>query len=455
MEGRCVRSFSVLVINSTCVSLSWSLSDNTLVPMYMVVQWSLQRQQGYDPHRGRSSDTWARLPYTERPIYLIGNFLGSEDSGFQLYPVFADGEGEPMYAKATRADLAAYMMLMIISFLSFVLLVTLILSQNQMRKMVWKEVPNPNQCSWAKGLDFKKADTFDLLFRPPEGLSTWPLLLPSENISKVAILDQTDLSAMNTALAQAHCVPLTSDPAPAFSIPLSPEFDTDVDLALPNESEVLLRGASLALNLNTGFSPRIDELLLPDQTSGSNDSSTQSSVTYATVLPSGLKQDGSGSSSSDEGNFSANNSDISESFLGGLWELDNCQVGDIDAPRRSCSYNSVDELSETSDQEDEGEGEVRGNKDLFYPRMDFPVGDKKSLEDEQRREETNIELLNNVVLNREDCAVEVHPLLGPDESSELQSASTHCFSPTYQPQFRTAPCLRQLAAHPQDSKLQP
>lgn len=97
----------------------------------MVVQWSPQRQQGYDPHKGRSSDTWARLPYTKRPIYLRGNtissmflifdlfgwewvcklskhdfnasfagdFLGSEDSGFQLYPVFADGEGEPMYAK--------------------------------------------------------------------------------------------------------------------------------------------------------------------------------------------------------------------------------------------------------------------------------------------------------------------------------------------------------------------
>lgn len=26
----------------------------------------------------------------------------------------------------------------------------------RMKKFVWKDVPNPNKCSWAKGLDFKK-----------------------------------------------------------------------------------------------------------------------------------------------------------------------------------------------------------------------------------------------------------------------------------------------------------
>ncbi|XP_033937667.1 leptin receptor isoform X2 [Pseudochaenichthys georgianus] len=459
-KRRCVHSFSVLVINSTCVSLSWSLLDPPSVPLYMVVQWSPQRQQGYDPHKGRSSDTWARLPYTKRPIYLRGNFLGSEDSGFQLYPVFADGEGEPMYAKvaATREDPAAYMMLMIISFLSIVLLVTLILSQNQMKKIVWKKVPNPNQCSWAKGLDFKKGATFDLLFRPSEGLSTWPLPLPSENISKASILDKTDLSAMNKALVQAPCVSLT--PAPAFSISLTPGFDTEAHPAQPSESEGLLSGTSLALNVNTISQSIIDELLLPDQTSGSNDSSTHSLVTYATVLLSGLKQeqqpshlhykDGSGNSSSDEGNFSTNNSDISGPFVGGLWELDSCRGGEMDDLRLSCLYNSVEELSETSDQEHKGEEEVRGIKDFFHLEMDFPAADEKSEKDEQTGEETNIELLKNVVLNRDERAVELHPLLGPEDSRELQSASARGFSQLYQPQFRTAACMRQLAAHPQD-----
>ena len=91
--------------------------------------------------------------------HLTGDFFGSEEYGFYLYPVFADGEGEPIYTigetnihmffcsitfipfstfnlssppvPATRGDPAAYMMLMIISFLSIVLFVTLILSQNQ------------------------------------------------------------------------------------------------------------------------------------------------------------------------------------------------------------------------------------------------------------------------------------------------------------------------------------
>lgn len=105
---------------------------------------------------------------------ISGDFVGSEESGFYLYPVFADGEGEPVftigmpdmsdsflavvsvsyvtfkcfritscqyfcvincllnvYFTASRGDPAAYMMLMIISFLFIVLFVTLILSQNQ------------------------------------------------------------------------------------------------------------------------------------------------------------------------------------------------------------------------------------------------------------------------------------------------------------------------------------
>lgn len=204
-----MRSFRALVINSTCVSLSWSLLDNGSVPLFMVVQWSPQKQQDPDHHKGLSGETWARVPYTERIVYLRGNmfsvfhfisvsvnrvlkeqvvsanlifnltmisgdFFGSEEYGFYLYPVFAEGEGETVYTigmhwfsgccnsilnikacariaqcqrlhctiiqrsdvhfppvTATRGDPAAYMMLIIISFLSIVLFVTLVLSQNQ------------------------------------------------------------------------------------------------------------------------------------------------------------------------------------------------------------------------------------------------------------------------------------------------------------------------------------
>ncbi|XP_045905624.1 leptin receptor isoform X2 [Micropterus dolomieu] len=449
-KRRCVRSFSVLAINSTCVSLSWSLLDNSSVPLSMVVQWSPQRQQDSDHHQGQSGETWARLPYTDRPIYLRGDFFGSEECGFYLYPVFADGEGEPIYARATRGDPAAYMLLMIISFLSIVLFVTLVLSQNQMKRFVWKDVPDPNKCSWAKGLDFEKADTFDHLFRLPEGLPAWPLLLPSENLSKVVIVDKADLSVLTTALVQDPLVSLTPAPATSLSSSLLPVFDPEVDQAQPMESEALLGGApSFVLDALTSSSQRIDQLQLvdppADQPPGSTDSSAQSSVTYATVLLSDPKpeqqhihinyKDGSGSSSSDEGNFSANNSDISGSFPGGLWELDD--------PRCSCSYNSVEELSETSEHEDKEE-EVREEKNLYYLGMDYPVEDEESEDEEQREEEPKIELLKNVVFNREDCSVESHPLLGPEDTSELLSAATHGFSPQYLPQFRTAQCTRQL-----------
>lgn len=217
---------------------------------------------------------------------------------------------------------------------------------------------------------------------------------------------------------------------------------------------MLLDGAPfLALNLNglTSSSPRIDQLIDPaaDQPPGSTDSSAQSSVTYSTVLQQPILlhyKDGSGNSSNDEGNFSANNSDISGSFPGGLWKLDSCRGGEMDDPRRSCSYNSVEELSVTSEQEDEEE--VSEEKDLCYPKMDYPAEDEESEEDE----ETKIELLKNVVLNRDDCSVESHPFLGPEDSSELLSGSARGFSPLYLPQFRTALCTRQITAQPQDGK---
>lgn len=68
-----MHSFSVVLINSTFVSLSWTLMDDAPVPVFMVVQWSLPRKQDWDRHRCPSTDTWVRLPYTDRPTYLRGS----------------------------------------------------------------------------------------------------------------------------------------------------------------------------------------------------------------------------------------------------------------------------------------------------------------------------------------------------------------------------------------------
>ncbi|XP_056271204.1 leptin receptor [Pseudoliparis swirei] len=408
---RVVRSFGVSVVNSTCVSLSWSLLDDvSAVPLFMVVQWSLV--PGH--HEGRTGATWTRLPYTDSPVHLRGDFFGSEQSGFSLYPVFADGEAEPMYATATRRDPAASLMLLAISFLFLVLFVTLILSQNQMKKFVWKEVPDPNKCSWARGLDFNKTDTFDHLLHLPECPAAWQLLLPPENISKVAVVDKIDLSALTSASVRA-------DPRrpPGSNLEVNREA---------REGE-RLRGRAPS-------SPRRDRLQRDGPPADLKDGSAPSSVAYATVLLSDPKQQhlhlhlhnksGSGSSSGDEGNFSADNSDISDSSHGGggLWAPDD--------PRRSRSYTSVEELSEGEEEEEE---EARGEKDVSYLEMEYPAEDSE-VDDEaqtgdEEEEETSAEPPGDVGADGEGRSAESSPLLGDGESSERAS------SPLYLPQFRT------------------
>ncbi|KAM9385085.1 leptin receptor isoform 2-T3 [Pholidichthys leucotaenia] len=456
-KGSCVRSFHVLVINSNCVSLLWTLWDGCSAPLFMVVQWLPRRQQ---PSEDLSGDTWARLPYnTNQPVHQKGKFFDSEEYTFYLYPVFAEWEGEPMLTlatrgdpTATRGDPTAHMMLMILSLLFIILFVTLVLLQIQMKKLMWKDVPNPKKCSWAKGLDFQKVDTFDHLFRPPDGMPAWPLLLPPEDVSKIIMLDK----ALTTALTY---TPLVSPPPEPFPTSLFPQFEPKVEQLMGSDS-LPCRGPSFTVNLEalTTLSPTTDELQTvgpsADQQTGSTDSSSQSSVAYATVLLSKLNPaqhpnhlhyvDSSGCSSSDEGNFSANNSDISGSFPCGLWELDSCRGGEMDDPRRSCS---LEELSETS--ETENEEEMRQKKHLYYLGMDNSAVDGGSEEEEeQEREGTKCELLKRSILSREDCSMESQPHLSFEDSAE--TVATCGLSPLYLPQFRTAPCTRQLVAPKQE-----
>lgn len=242
------------------------------------------------------------------------------------------------------------------------------------------------------------------------------------------------------------------DPADALAGSHSPGFDLNVDQFTENET-LPVEGPS--------SSPRADDLQPADpsvdQHPGSTDNSGQSSVTYTAVLVSNPGQDqqppihlpykdGSDNSSSDEGNFSANNSDISGSFPCGLWELESCRGLEMDDPRRSCSNNSVEELSQTSDQEDEHG--VRREKDLYYLGMDYPAEDEESEKDDEQSEdeEAKVELLKSTPLNRGHCSVELHPLLSQDNPSEpgiLPSPSTCGFAMPYLPQFRTATCTVQ------------
>lgn len=259
------------------------------------------------------------------------------------------------------------------------------------------------------------------MFHPPEGFPAWPLLLPPEKISNLVIMDKADLAALGTP----------PDPSVASSARLHGEPDSQAGRAWPEENHLLPGGdgsSPPSLDYPPGSAPGDGGC-----PAGVADSSAQSSVIYTTVLLCGPNhKDCSCSSSSDEGNFSANNSDISASFNGGLWELD--------VPQRSGCYNSMEELSEKSEQGDRDVGE---EKDLYYIGVDY--GD----DDEESEEELNAKLIQTVPLSGEGCSAESRRL--------LQLTEAKCdFSPLYLPQFRTAPsCTRQLSAKPQEGRCHP
>ena len=273
------------------------------------------------------------------------------------------------------------------------------------------------------------------MFQLPDALPGWPLLLPTEIFCEAVIVDKkNNLPPPTTAL----------DEVAAVSV--APDSTADTIFSVASAS-----APSLAPGSASGPSE-------PQSAVATAASSSQSSVTYATVLlrdPSvrlSYKSDGSdgggggGSSSSDEGNFSANNSDISGSFGGGLWELESCRDGETDDPRRSCSYNSVEEFSVTSDQE-EDEG-VREDKDLYYLGMDYEVGEgeEEGMEREgEEREAMKLVLLKSAVLCRGDCSVGSNLLLRPEEEDPKTCAD---FAPAYLPQFETALCTTQLRREP-------
>ncbi|KAM9762032.1 leptin receptor isoform 2-T3 [Menidia menidia] len=385
----CLRLFHVLVINSTCVSLSWSLLDRHSVPLYLVVQWSSKKQQ--DP-------VWVRLPYTDASVYLQGDFFDYKDYYFHLYPVFADGEGEPVFTSATRHETEAYMMPLFIFLLCFLLVFMLVMTQKQMKKFVFNDVPNPKKCSWAEEFNFKKEDTFDHLYR---GLQALPLLMPSEKISKMIIVDKK--------------MSLAPDPGIAFASSLHDE----------TPSGAINQDSLTTLSFEIDETQPVD--LKVDSHQSSTDRSTQSLITYSKVQLPHAKDDqlpvhlshkaGSGGSSNDE--FSGENLDISVSLVNGVKELDSGHNVEVD------------------------------KKLLYYPVMEYPAQDEEG-EDEKRSEENAEIEFKNAVLDNEGCSVELHPLLGPGGLNqlpgELLSASPSSFPPLYLPQYRTVQSTGQLTA---------
>nr|XP_015210950.1 PREDICTED: leptin receptor [Lepisosteus oculatus] len=410
-----VQSFSCAMVNSSCVALSWNLLPNRSLPESFIIEWKLQNRE----KQLQNTDEvvkWVRAPPKIHTFYLYDTFFLSEEYLFILYPIFLEGEGEPIYSREDKrkpkGEQAAYILLLLIAFLSVVLFVTLAVSQHQMKKLVWKDVPNPNNCSWAQGVDFKRAETIENLFKHPKRVTSCPLLLESETISEAVILEKMKLGSQEQTTSDA-------------SLGKKQELDEDsTHSACQYNEESLVQERSMH--------------------STTPERSAQSIIQYATVLlpdvPIHLyKQQKSISSSSDEGNFSANNSDISGSFPNNLWDVENqsCKNSAQENPRNICSFNSTEELSETSDQDDYVLDEMCTGNDLYY------VGVASNDEENGEEEKESFLMENSHVpsQDRDEIMQESNPLLGCHSFLNVKVNKKDVPAkniPLYMPQFQTS-----------------
>lgn len=244
-------------------------------------------------------------------------------------------------------------------------------------------------------------DTIENLFPHSEGLTACPLLLVSESICEVEI---------------------------EKPLPVTLEHEKDNEVPIYKSGDKTTTDSALLADSSEPLSLEASTAAATPETSG------QSSVTYSSILlsdqPSLLrKQQESLSSSSDEGNFSANNSDISGSFPGGLWDLENHVCSDSANPRHSSSYNSVEEFSETSDQDYEASESTGVAKDLYY----LEVNEEEEEDDEEEIEETQVEQEKNEMVMK----VDARPLLEGKNSTAVNSNNVSHSIPLYLPQFRT------------------
>lgn len=155
-----VQSLSAYPLSSSCVILSWTLSPNDYSLLYLVIEWkNLNDDDGMK---------WLRIPSNVNKYYIHDNFIPIEKYQFSLYPVFMEGVGKPKIINGfTKDDIAKqqndaglYVIVPIIISSCVLLLGTLLISHQRMKKLFWDDVPNPKNCSWAQGLNFqKRADT--------------------------------------------------------------------------------------------------------------------------------------------------------------------------------------------------------------------------------------------------------------------------------------------------------
>uniref|UniRef100_A0A8D2MXB7 Leptin receptor immunoglobulin-like domain-containing protein n=1 Tax=Zonotrichia albicollis TaxID=44394 RepID=A0A8D2MXB7_ZONAL len=177
-----VQSLSAYLVNSTCVVVVWSLSPQTPGIKSFVIEWrNLNKEEQVK---------WLRVPPDLRKYFIYDHFILIEKYQFSLYPVFAGGVGKAratdQFAQGgfeTGNSGSLHVVLPIVFSTSVLLLGALLLSHQRMKKLLWEDVPNPKNCSWAQGVNFQQPETLEHLFaKHPEPMSCEPLLLEAEMV---------------------------------------------------------------------------------------------------------------------------------------------------------------------------------------------------------------------------------------------------------------------------------
>ncbi|NWY38176.1 LEPR protein, partial [Sylvia atricapilla] len=175
-----VQSLSAYLVNSTCVVVVWSLSPQIPGLKSFVIEWR-------NLNKGEQMK-WLQVPPNLRKYFIYDHFLLIEKYQFSLYPVFAGGVGKArttdQFAKggfAAGNSGSLHVVLPIVFSTSVLLLGALLVSHQRVKKLLWEDVPNPKNCSWAQGVNFQQPETQEHLFaKHPEPMSCEPLLLEAE-----------------------------------------------------------------------------------------------------------------------------------------------------------------------------------------------------------------------------------------------------------------------------------
>uniref|UniRef100_A0A0D9S724 Leptin receptor n=1 Tax=Chlorocebus sabaeus TaxID=60711 RepID=A0A0D9S724_CHLSB len=185
-----VQSLSAYPLNSSCVILSWILSPSDYKLMYFIVEWKNLNEDG--------EIKWLRISSSVKKYYIHDHFIPIEKYQFSLYPIFMEGVGKPKIINSFtqdntekhQNDAGLYVIVPVIISSSILLLGTLLISRQRMKKLFWEDVPNPKNCSWAQGLNFQKPETFEHLFiKHTASVTCGPLLLEPETISEDISVD--------------------------------------------------------------------------------------------------------------------------------------------------------------------------------------------------------------------------------------------------------------------------